>query len=106
MWHSDVNPNNNAKRFVAETTKKPIGTQLSHRKLKISKNNVGNLEKIIRTYDKKCVVNQEDDMPEIDVNAMIWEMFKSAIVNSVVHLGQDCQEDVRTNKSIDFEHVK
>ena len=46
-----------------------------------------------------------DDLPEIDVNAMIWEMFKSAIVNSVVHLGQDCQEDVRTNNSIHFEHV-
>ena len=36
---------------------------------------------------------------------MIWEMFKSTIVNSVVHLGQDCQEDVRTNNSTHFEHV-
>ena len=53
VWHSDVNPTNSTGRPVAETTKKPNGTKLSHHNFLISMNNVGHLERVYsRTYDR------------------------------------------------------
>ena len=37
---------------------------------------------------------------------MIWGIFMSATVKTAVHLGQDCQENLRTNKNTNFEKVK
>ena len=45
-------------------------------------------------------------MPDIDVNAMIWCIFVSATMTAAVHLGQDCQENLRATKNTDFETVK
>ena len=39
-------------------------------------------------------------MPEIDVNAMIWGIFRSA------SLGRDYQDNSRTTKNTDFKKVK
>ena len=46
VWYSDVNPSSSAGKLVAETSRKPIGTQQSHHNLRMSKNNAGYLEKV------------------------------------------------------------
>ena len=92
VWYSDVNSNTNVVSSVAETTKKPFGTTLSHHILDICRNNVGHLEKVCSNVRKKLGRQPRDDMPEIDVNAMMWRIFMSSTVKAAVHLGQDHRE--------------
>ena len=103
MWHSDVNPNTSAGRLVAETATNPVDTGLSHR---MSRNNVGHLEKVYSTIRQKLCRQPRDNMPEIDVNAMIWRIFMSATKRAVVHLGQHYQEHLRTTRNMDFGKIK
>ena len=58
-------------RPVAETTKKTSGTKLSYHNFESSRNNVGHLEKVYSNVRRKLSRPQGDDMPDIDVNAMI-----------------------------------
>ena len=91
---------------VAETTKNPIGTRLSHHNLTISWNFVGHLEKFYSNVRQKLGRPPGDDMPEIDVNTMIWRIFMSSTKKETVHLGQDHQENVEATKNTDFEKIK
>ena len=45
-------------------------------------------------------------MLELDVNAVIWGIFVSATMKAAVHLAQDYQNNLSTNKSTDFEKIK
>ena len=72
----------------------------------ISSNNVGHLEKAFSSVRQKMTRPQGDDMLDIDVNAMIWIIFRSATLKAAVHLGQDYQENLRATKNTDFEKVK
>ena len=72
-WPSDANTITSSGRLVAETTKKTIGTKLSHHNFEISRNNVGHLGKVYSNVRQKLSRPQGDDMPDIDVNAMIWD---------------------------------
>ena len=94
VWHSDVNPSSSAGKPVAETSRKPIGTQQSHHNLRMSKNNAGHLEKVYSYSRQKFGREPGDDMPEIDNNAMIWRIFTSATMKVAEHLGQNYQENV------------
>ena len=67
--HRVVNPNTSAGKLVAGTTKNPIGTQLSHHNLRISRSNVGRPEKVYSNVRQKLGRHVGDDIPEIDVNA-------------------------------------
>ena len=55
----------------AETTNNPLGTRLSHHNLRISRDNVGHLEKVYSNVRQKHGRQPGDDVLEIDVNAMI-----------------------------------
>ena len=55
----------------------PIGTNLSHHNLKTSGNNVGHLEKVYSNVRQTLGRQPGDDMPEVDVNAMIWSFLLS-----------------------------
>ena len=68
--HFDATTNTSTERPVAEMTKKPIGTQLTHHNLDISKIN-GHPEKVLSGVRRKLSRQPGDDMPEIDVNATI-----------------------------------
>ena len=71
VWHSDANKITSMGRPVAETTKKTSGTKLSYQNFEISRNNVGHLQKVHSNIRRKPSRPQGDDMPDIDVNAMI-----------------------------------
>ena len=101
--HPDVKTNTSTVRLVAETTKKPIGTKFSPHNLKISRNNVGHLEKVCSNGRQKLGRQSGDDMSD---NAMIWGMFMSATKKAAVHLGQSYQENLCTTKNTNFEKVK
>ena len=88
---------------VAGTTKNPIGKKLSHHNLKKSRNNVGHYEKVYLNARQKHGRQPGDDMPEIDVKAMICV---SATMKAAVRLGQDYQDNLRTTMNTDFEKVK
>ena len=45
-------------------------------------------------------------MLNIDVNAMIWGIFMSAIMKAAVRLGQDYQQNLCTTEDTDFEKVR
>ena len=53
VWHSDVNPDTRRGKPVEETTKNPSSTKFSHRNRKISRNNVGHLEKVCSNVRQK-----------------------------------------------------
>ena len=72
LWQSDVNPRSSAGTPAAETTKNPIGRSLSHHNLTISQNYVVHFEKVSSNVRQKLGRQPGDDMPEIDVNTMIW----------------------------------
>ena len=59
-------------RPVAETTKKPTGTKLSHHNFHMSRKYVGHLENVCSKVRQKLSRPQGDIMLVIDVNAMIW----------------------------------
>ena len=88
VWHSDVNPNTSTGKPVAKTTKNPINTKVSHHDLRISRNNVGHLEKVHSNVRQKLGRQPGDDMPEIDVNMLIWLTLMSATMKAAVHSGQ------------------
>ena len=88
----------------AETTKKTIGTNLSHHHFEVS--NVDHIEKVFSNVRQKVSRFEVDEMLDIDVNAMIWEIFMSATMKTAVHLGEDYQDNLRTTKNTDFEKVK
>ena len=69
--HFDATTNTSTERPVAETTKKPIGTQLSHHDFEISRIN-GHPEKVFSDVRRKLSPQLGDDVPEIDVKATIW----------------------------------
>ena len=73
-------------KLVTETTKNPIGTGPSHHNMTISRNYVGHLEKVSNVRQKRGR-QPEDDMPEIDVNMMIWRKCMPATMKAAVHLG-------------------
>ena len=60
-------------KLAAETTTNPIGTRLFHHNITVSGNYVRHLEKVYSNVRQKLARQLEDDMPEIVVNAMIWE---------------------------------
>ena len=68
VWQTDVNPSTGTGRPVAETTKNPM---------RISRHKVGHLEKDYSNVRQKLGRQPRDDMPDIDVNAMIWRIFMS-----------------------------
>ena len=73
-WHSEENPNTNAGKPAAETTKNPMGTTFAQHSLTISQNYVGQLEKVHSNVRQKLGRQPGDDMPEIDVNTTIWRI--------------------------------
>ena len=103
---SDVNLSSRAGKPAAETAKNPIGTRFSHHNMTISRIFVGHLEKVYSNVRQKLGRQPGDDMPEIDVNMMIWRIFTSATKKAAVHLGQDYQDSVRTTKNADFEKIE
>ena len=56
-----------------------------------------------RLYDKKLGRQPGDDVPEIDVSAMIWRICMSMIMKGA---GQDYLENLRTTWKSDFEKAK
>ena len=81
VWHSDVNPNTSTGRLAAETTK----NQLSHHNLEISRNNVGQMEKVHSNVQQKLGRQPGDNLLENDVNAMIWGISIPATMKAAVH---------------------
>ena len=88
VWQSDVNPNTSTGKPVAETTKNPIGSRLTHHNLKMSRSLVGHLEKVHSNVRQKLGRQPGVDMVEIDVITIIWGIFMSATVKAAVHLGR------------------
>ena len=71
--------------------------------LRYLETNVGHVEQVDTNVRKTLGLPQGDDMPDIDINSMVWGIFMSATVKAAVHLGQDYQENLRTTKKTDFE---
>ena len=49
---------------------------------------------------------QNDEMEQINTNAMIRGLFLSATMQAAVHLGKDDQENLRTTNNTDFDKIK
>ena len=75
----------------------------SRHNFEISRSEVGHLEQLYSTARQKSSRQPGDDMPDIDIDAMIWGICMSATMNAAVHLVQDYQENPRTTKNTDFE---
>ena len=104
MWRSGANTNTSMEKLVAETRNEHNGTKMSHYNFQIF--NVDHLEKVCSNVRQKLSRLQGDEMLNIDVNAMIWGIFTSAIMKAAVHLGQDYQQNLCTTKDTDFEKVR
>ena len=91
---------------MAETTRKPIGTNISHHFLQVCRYNVVHLEKVFSNVREKLGRQLGDDVSVINVNTMSWEILMSATVKAAVHIGQNYQENVRTTKNTDFDKVE
>ena len=104
VWRSGANTNTSMGKLVAETRNKHIGTKLFHYNFQIF--NVDHLEKVCSNVRQKLSRLQGDEMLNIDVNAMIWGIFMSAIMKAAVHLGQDYQQNLCTTEDTDFEKVR
>ena len=68
----DVNPSSSTGILVTETTKNPVGSRLSHHNMTISSNNVGHLEKVYSNVQRKLGRPQNDEVEQININAMVW----------------------------------
>ena len=87
---------------MPETTKKTIGTKLSHH-FEISRNNVGHVEEsFISNVRQKLSRLRGDDMSDIDINAMIF--FKLSDMRDI--LEKDFKVNLGTAKNADFEKVR
>ena len=76
--------------------------------LKISPNNVEYLEKVHSNVRRKLSRPQNDGMEQININAMIWGIFKSATMKAAVHLGRGVvmKKICVPPKNTDFEKIK
>ena len=103
VWHADANTITNKVKPVAGTTRNPMVTNEISHNFEISRSEVGHLEQVSSTARQKSSRQPGDDMPDIDIDAMIWGICMSATMNAAVHLVQDYQENPRTTKNTDFE---
>ena len=69
---SGANSSPSAGTPVAETTKKPMATKLSHHNMTISRNYVDHLERVYSNVRQKLGRQPGEDTFEIHVNVMIW----------------------------------
>ena len=106
LRHSDANTNTSTRRDVAEPTKKPIGTQLSHHNFEISRDNIGHLEKVYSNVRWKTESSTRRRLCLTSTSTR-WcgVYFVSETMKAAEHLGQDYQENLRTTKNTDVENV-
>ena len=57
------------------------------------------LNKVFSNLQQKMVYNPENEMLDIDVNALMWRMFTSATMDAAVHLGEDYEENLRSTRN-------
>ena len=57
------------------------------------------LDKVCPNLHQKMVCNPENEMLDIDVNALMWRMFMSATIDAAVHLGGDHEENLRSTRN-------
>ena len=57
------------------------------------------LKKVFSNLQQKMVYNPENEMLDIDVNALMWRMFMSTTMDAAVHLGEDYEENLRSTRN-------
>ena len=65
--------------------------------------NVRHLEKVCANVRRKLSCHEGNEMKDVEVSGMIWEILMSATIKAAVHLGP---KTLRTTKNTDFEQLK
>ena len=45
-------------------------------------------------------------MEQVNTNPMIWALFVNAFMKAAVHLGKDCEENLRVTKNTKFSKIR
>ena len=88
VWQTDAKTSASAVRPAAEGSGIVNVDSVCPNNFQISVACVPHLEKVCSNLRQNIGRTSGDDMNDLDVNSLIWEMFLSATLDAAVHLGQ------------------
>ena len=104
VWQIGVNLDRSAGRPVStEKTKKVSDKDWPHN---FQRSDRAHLEQVFLNLRQKIGRKPEDEMLDINVNALMWGMFMSATMDAAVHLGKFHQDNLQSVKNTKERHLK